>query len=60
MLRCANDTALVLAALPFPVLQPEESVAQAYVNNLLTLTAGLPPTILACNGEDLAFISTSL
>jgi hypothetical protein len=61
ILRNSADTAMVLTALPFPMPpSSEESVAQAYVDRLNTLVRGLPPTILAANGEDVAFISTSL
>jgi hypothetical protein len=61
MLRNSGvDTALILTALPFPVVSFDERDAELYVRRLNTLTSGLPPTLLVCNGEDVPFISTSL
>jgi hypothetical protein len=60
MLRNSGDTALILTALPFPVVSYDERDAELYIKRINSLVNALPPTLLVCNGEDVPFISTSL
>eukprot|EP00042_Codosiga_hollandica_P044889 m.448610 g.448610 ORF g.448610 m.448610 type:complete len:968 (-) comp56892_c1_seq3:2431-5334(-) len=54
------EAAMIFTVLPYPHEPASESSSQAYVRRLNALTAGLPPTILAANGEDVPFIVTIL
>ncbi len=60
MVRHSGDTSLLFTVLPFPQGTQSEQEAEQYVRRLNTLTAGLPPTLLVSNGEDVPFIVTSL
>lgn len=62
MRKHSHDAAAVFALLP--PLPPHGStnadMADAYVSQLCDLTAGLPPTVLALNGQGFPVITTSL
>jgi hypothetical protein len=55
-----TNTCQVFMPIPYPPSGKNDEHARTYLNLLTTLSHGLPPTVLVCDGEDVAFISTSL
>ena len=60
MAQHSLETCQIIAPLPLPCDDGDAEGAAAYVRNLNVLTQDLPPTILVCHGEDIAYISTCI
>jgi hypothetical protein len=56
----SENTCQIVSTLPYPIDGANELKALEYVQNLNTLSRGLPPAIFVCNGEDIPFISTCI